>query len=96
MSRTGNTSKKRRNQKQKKLKERNKTMETVYEREFVTKSSNLPSFTGFTDRPINRLINAKATPDILNIETNHFKRDLQKTTKDIIPLLEYQLWLVSF
>lgn len=71
-------------------------VETVYEREFLVKNNNTPSCSGFTHRSINKLVGAKATPDILNIETNHFKRDLKKSTRDIIPLLEYQLWFVCF
>jgi hypothetical protein len=71
-------------------------VETVYEREYIVKNNNTPSYSGFTHRSINKLVSAKATPDILNIETNHFKRDLKKSTRDIIPLLEYQLWFVCF
>ena len=71
-------------------------MDTVYDREFVTSSGNMPMLSGFTNRSINKLVSTKTTPDILNIETNHFKRDLKKSTREIIPLLEYQLWYLKF
>ena len=47
-----------------------KSMETVYEREFIVKSPSI-HFSGFTNRAVNRLATARLTPDILNIETNH-------------------------
>lgn len=67
-------------------------MESLNKREFLLKSPSHP-LTGFTEKPINRLVNSKQTPTILNIETNHIKRDLKKGIRDIVPLLEYQLWL---
>ncbi len=69
-------------------------METVYEREFVTKSLDSPNhLSGFTSRPINRLATTKQPQTILNIETNHIKREFAKKTNEIVPMLEYQLWL---
>ena len=67
-------------------------METVFQREFLYKSANVP-LTGFKEKPVNRLVNYKQPPSILNIETNHLKREFAKETRDIVPLLEYQLWL---
>lgn len=67
-------------------------METVYEREFILKPVNT-SLTGFSSRSINKLVTTKQPQTILNIEVNHLKRDFKKNTHEIMPLLEYQLWL---
>lgn len=67
-------------------------METLSEREYLQRSTDVP-LTGFKEKSINRLINSKQTPSILNIETNHIKRDFKRDIKDIVPLIEYQLWL---
>ena len=64
----------------------------VYEREFLFKDPYVP-LQGFTSKPINRLVSVKPTPNILTIESNHLKRNLKRDSKDITPLLEYQLWL---
>ena len=69
-------------------------METVYEREFITKSLDTPlHLPGFSQRCINRLVTTRQPQTVLNIETNHIKRELKKNPSDIVPLLEYQLWL---
>jgi hypothetical protein len=69
-------------------------METVYEREFISQSLDMPNYLpGFSSRPINRLVTTKQPQTILNIETNHIKREFKKKPSDIVPLLEYQLWL---
>lgn len=67
-------------------------METVFQREYLYKNAHVP-LTGFKDKPINRLVSHKQTPSVLNIEVNHLKRDFSKDSRDIVPLLEYQLWL---
>lgn len=68
-------------------------MTSLKEREFLSDSKNYLSLTGFTEKPINRLANTKQTPTILDIETSHLKREIKKDLRDIVPLLEYQLWL---
>lgn len=67
-------------------------METISQRDFLSKNAQVP-LPGFTDKSINKLVTIKQSPNLLNIETNHLKRDFLKNTRDIIPLLEYQLWL---
>jgi hypothetical protein len=67
-------------------------MTSVYEREFLYKDKDF-RLDGFNQKPINRLVSAKPIPNILNIESNHLKRNFNKDIKDILPLLEYQLWL---
>ena len=70
-------------------------MDTVYEREFVAKPLDLSAhhLSGFSSRPINRLVTTRQPQTVLNIETNHIKREFRKKPSDIVPLLEYQLWL---
>jgi hypothetical protein len=70
-------------------------MEGVYEREFLLpkRANTCSSLPGFNNRSINKLALEKPSPNSLNIETNHLKRDLKKNFKQIVPLLEYQLWL---
>ena len=69
-------------------------METVYEREFLVKPTEAGlSLPGFASRYISRLAYEKPTPNALTIETNHLKRDMKRNIKNIVPLLEYQLWL---
>ena len=67
-------------------------MDSVFEREYLYKPADVP-LTGFKEKPINRLSTLKQTPSVLAIEANHLKRDFPKDTRDIVPLLEYQLWL---
>lgn len=67
-------------------------MESIFEREYLYKRADVP-LSGFKDKPINRLVSYKQPPNILNIEANHLKRDFPKDMRDIVPLLEYQLWL---
>ncbi|CAF0887070.1 unnamed protein product [Brachionus calyciflorus] len=67
-------------------------MTSFKEKEYLFSSPQIP-LSGFTDKPINRLVNTRIKPSILSIETNHVKRELKKTIKDISPLVEHQLWL---
>ncbi len=64
----------------------------VYEREFLAKDVEVP-LKGFSERPINRLVSSKPIPNILNIEANHLTRNLKRDERDIVPLLDYQMWL---
>lgn len=66
--------------------------ETVFEREFLYKSTPVP-LPGFKEKSVNRLVNLSQPPSVLNIEVNHLKRNFSKKSQDIVPLLEYQLWL---
>lgn len=67
-------------------------MTSVYEREFLSKDKAVPLM-GFKEKPINRLVSSKPIPNILNIESNHLKRNFKHDARDVVPLLEYQLWL---
>lgn len=68
-------------------------METVFQREFVTKSTSL-EMPGFklgvrsSSQPVN--INP-AYASTLKVETNHIKREIKQSFDKIMPLLEYQV-----
>lgn len=69
-------------------------METTYHRQYLTKPTmSNHSCPGFNQHAINRLAIERPSANSLTIETNRIKRDMKKTTKNIVPLLEYQLWL---
>lgn len=68
------------------------SIETVYEREFLSNNKNVP-LSGFTSRSINRLVKTKQPVTMLRIEANHLKRDIKRSENNIVPLLEYELWL---
>lgn len=66
-------------------------METIFQREFISKTnSNL--LPGFTSKSSNQqtYYNQPFTGR-LRVETNHVKRDIQKSINKIMPLLEYQV-----
>ncbi len=69
-------------------------METLYHREYLPQYTfSTDSYPGFVQHPINRLAFQRPPATSLSLETNRIKRDMSRTTKNIVPLLEYQLWL---
>lgn len=70
-------------------------METIYQREYVSKPGDMILLPGFSNRPCSKqaLSNQTAHRSRLKLETNLVKRDAKRSFNKIMPLLEYQLWL---
>ena len=67
---------------------------TVYCREYLPQHTfSNDSHPGFAHHPINRLASQRPSASSLTLETSRIKRDMDRSTKHISPLLEYKLWL---
>ena len=68
-------------------------METIYQREYISKPGDMILLPGFSNRPCNQLAlsNQAAHKSRLKLETNLIKRDAKRNFNKIMPLLEYQV-----
>ena len=67
-------------------------MPTIQERENLMKDRN-PSYSGFTPRPVQKLVKKKPARSMVNIECNHLLRSSAERTAHGNHALEYRLWL---
>jgi hypothetical protein len=68
-------------------------METIYQREYISKPNGMLLLPGFSNRSCNQqaLSNQAAHRSRLKLETNLIKRDAKRSFNKIMPLLEYQV-----